>query len=341
MTRPHITGPQMTGRHMTGPRTLLAAAGLVTGLLGAGLGAGPAHASDIVIGVPDWSSATVTAHVLKSVLNKEFGLDVALNEGTNETIFAAMDAGTEHIHPEVWLPNHSALNAEYVLRRKSVAMSPKGVPARQGICVTRATRDAHGISSVNDLADPAKAAVFDTDGNGKGEIWIGAADWSSTRIEKIRARGYGYDQTMDLLEAPEAIAVTAIDAAMASDKPLVFFCYEPHYTFELHDIVFLDEPAYDPRQWTVLTPDQDPDWLEKSSASVAWPPSFFHINYSSKLAEERPEVAAFLDAIRLDVDTVSEMTYALIVERRDPDAFAAEWIAANQDRVDAWRNGAR
>ncbi|MCT8970240.1 glycine betaine ABC transporter substrate-binding protein [Microbaculum marinisediminis] len=301
---------------------------------------GSAAASDVVIGVPDWSSATVTAHMLGALLKDEFDLDVDLAEGTNEAIFAAMDAGTEDVHPEVWLPNHTALNAEYVLRRKSVVMSPKGVPARQGICVTQATRE-RGIRSVTDLADPEKAALFDTDGNGKGEIWIGAPDWSSTRIERIRARSYGYDQTMDLLEADEEVAVTAIDAAMASDKPLVFFCYEPHHTFELHDIVFLDEPAYDPRKWTVVTPEQDPDWLEKSSAAVAWPPSFFHINYSAKLAQERPDVAAFLDAIRLDVDTVSEMTYALIVERRDPDDFAAEWIAQNEDRISGWRNAAK
>ena len=105
--------------------------------------------------------------------------------------------------------------------------------------------------------------------------------------------------------------------------------------------MFLDEPPYDPRKWTVLTPQDNPDWLAKSNAGVSWPPSFFHINYSSKLAEERPDVAAFLDAIRLDVDTVTEMTYALIVERRDPDEFAAEWIANNDDRVSGWREAAK
>jgi len=300
-----------------------------------------ADAAEVVIGVPAWSSANVTAHVLKSLLKSEFDIDAVLEPGTNEEIFAAMDAGTEDIHPEVWLPNHASLNAEYVLRRKSVVMSPKGVPARQGICVTQATKDEHGIGSIKDLTDPAKAKIFDTDGNGKGEVWIGDPEWSSTRVEEIRAKSYGYDRTMELLQAPEEIAVTAIDAAIAGDKPLVFYCYEPHHTFELHDIVFLDEPAYDPRKWTVLMPEDDPGWLEKSDAPVAWPPSFFHINYSSKLAGERPDVSAFLEAVRLDVDTVSEMTYALIVERRDPDEFAAEWISENADRVAAWRDAAK
>jgi glycine betaine/proline transport system substrate-binding protein len=66
------------------------------------------------------------------------------------------------------------LSTEYVVKRKTVEMSPKGVTARQGICVTRHTRDHFGVKSVADLTDPRKAAIFDTVGDGRGEIWIGA-----------------------------------------------------------------------------------------------------------------------------------------------------------------------
>lgn len=308
---------------------------LALGLLGSAIA--PASAQDVVIGIPNLSSADATAFVLKRLLESEFNLHVRLAPGTSEEIFAGMDAGSKHIHPEVWMPNHGALTDEYVLKRKSVVMSPSGVPARQGLCVTEHTRDAYGITSVTDLLDPEKARIFDTDGNGKGEVWIGAPEWTSTRIEKVRAKSYGYAETMDLLEAQEDVALVAIDAAMAVDKPLVFYCYEPHYTFELHGVVFLDETPYDPRKWTIVSPENDPDWLAKSDAAVAWPPSFLHIDYSRALADSHPEVAAFLEAIRLDVDTISAMTYALIVEGQDPDEFATDWITTNKDRVARWR----
>jgi glycine betaine/proline transport system substrate-binding protein len=300
-----------------------------------------ATAADLVIGVPNWSSAAVTAHVLKTVLEEQFDVRVDLEEGTNEEIFARMDAGTAHIHPEVWLPNHDELSTEYVVRRKTVEMSPKGVPARQGICTTRHTYDHFGIRSVADLTDPEKAAVLDTVGDGLGEMWIGAPDWASTRIERIRAEGYGFAETMQLLEAEETIATAAIDVAVAVDKPLVFYCYEPHHVFELHDIVYLDETPHDPRNWTIVDPATDPNWLTESKADVAWPVSFFHIHYSVKLAEERPDIAAFLNAVALDVDTVTEMTYSMVVERRDPTGFAAEWVRDNRDRVSAWRGAAQ
>ena len=61
------------------------------------------------------------------------------------------------------------------------------------------------------------AAKFDTDGNGKGEIWIGAAGWASTNVEKIRAKSYGYSETMNLKEMDETLALAEVDNAVAQE----------------------------------------------------------------------------------------------------------------------------
>lgn len=246
-----------------------------------------------------------------------------------------------HVHPEVWLPNHESLSTEYVVTRKTVKMSPRGVQARRGICATRYTRDQLGIKSVADLTDPDKVAALDTSGDGLGEMWIGAPDWASTRIERVRAQVYGFAKTMQLIEADEAIATAAIDAAVAVDKPMVFYCYEPHHVFALHDVVYLEETPRDPRERKIVEPTQDAAWLAKSKADVAWPVSFFHIHYAVKLADERPDIAAFLSAIQFDVEMVTEMTYAMDVEHRDPGEFASEWVNDNRERISDWRAAAQ
>lgn len=295
-----------------------------------------AAAADIVIGVPNWSSAKATSYVLKHLIEKRFGLKVELKDGSNDEIFAGMDSGSIHIHPEAWLPNHAALHAKYVIRRKTVVMSDKAVPAAQGMCVTKQTSEEYNIKSIQDLTSPKVAGIFDTDGNGLGEVWIGATAWSSTNIERIRAKSYGYAKTMELLEAEEDVGMASIDVAAAIGKPQVFFCYQPHHVFELHDIVMLDEPATDPRKWNIVDAAKDPKWLEKSHAAVAYPQSFLHVTYSTKLKDKFPKVAAFLGAISLDVDTISAMTYALVVERRDPAEFSKQWVEENTKRVDKW-----
>jgi len=63
-----------------------------------------AQAADVVIGVPNWPSVRVTAHVLKVAMEENLGLEVELQNGTNPVIFEAMDSGAMHVHPEVWLP---------------------------------------------------------------------------------------------------------------------------------------------------------------------------------------------------------------------------------------------
>ena len=111
------------------------------------------------------------------------------------------------------------------------------------------------------------AKHFDTNGDGRGEIWIGASGWASTNIEKIRAKSYGYDETMELVEMDETLAMANLDAAVAKDADHVLFCYTPHHVFALHDLVILEEPAYDASKWMVIQPTDDPQWLEKSGRS--------------------------------------------------------------------------
>jgi glycine betaine/proline transport system substrate-binding protein len=295
----------------------------------------------VVIGVPNWPSARATANIIKVVIEDRLGLAAEIREMASPDIFAGMDSGEVHVHPEAWLPNYAELTAEYVEGRGTVRQSPNSVVASQGICTTRQTAEELDLQAVSDLADPTKAVFFDTDHDVEGELWIGEATWTSTAIEKIRARSYGYDRTMELLEAPEEVAMATIDASIAVGKPVVFYCYQPHYLTQLHDIVMLEEPAHDPAHWQIVLPEHDPEWLERSEASVAWGPSQFQIDYAASLEAERPEVAALLGSIAFDRETVAAMGYALVVERQDPYAFAKAWVESNAEVVDSWLEDAR
>ena len=311
-------------------RTAIAAAAV------SALGASAAQAVDLVIGVPNWPSVNATAHVLKVIIEDNYGLDVELQNGTNPIVFEAMDSGSMHVHPEVWLPNQANLHDKFVKTRGSVVMNPNGVASFQGMCVTKSTADTYGVSKLSDLTNPDVAELFDTDGDGRGEVWIGAAGWASTNVEKIRAKSYCYDATMELKEMDETLALAEVDNAVVQEKPIVFFCYTPHHMFALHELVILDEPKYDAAKWNVIQPTDDPDWLNKSSAPVAWDLAYLHIHYASALEADQPEVASLLSKVKFDTDIVSRMTFALVVEKQDPADFAKTWVADNADMVERW-----
>lgn len=295
-----------------------------------------AQAADIVIGVPNWPSVRVTAHVLKVIMEDNLGLEVELQNGTNPVVFEAMDSGAMQVHPEVWMPNQVNLNKKFVLEKKTVKMNPNGVPSFQGMCVTKGTAERTGIVNLTDLTDPDMAKNFDSDGDGEGEVWIGASGWASTNIEKIRAKSYGYDETMKLKEMDETLALAEVDNAVSKNTDIVFFCYTPHHMFALHELVILKEPEYDAAKWMVIQPTDDPEWLEKSNAAVAWDLAYLHIHYAAALEETNPAAAKLLSLVKLDTDTVSTMTFALVIEKQDPAEFAKKWVADNASLVDSW-----
>ena len=111
--------------------------------------ASTAQAADIVIGVPNWPSVRVTAHVLKTVMEENLGLEVELQNGTNPVVFEAMDSGAMHVHPEVWMPNQVNLHKKFVEEKGSVKMNPNGVAGDQAMCVTKGTAERTGIKELS------------------------------------------------------------------------------------------------------------------------------------------------------------------------------------------------
>jgi len=293
-------------------------------------------AADLVIAMPNWPSGQAGANILKLAIAKKFGLDAEVRELGTMLAFAGMASGEIDIVPEVWLPNFDDVVKRHGAEgAKDVVLSHLAVSAWQGLCATSDAASA-GIKDVSDLNDPAKTALLDTDGDGQGEVWIGASTWKSTGIERVRANSYGYAKGVTLVETEEDVAMAAVDAAVATGRPMVFYCYAPHHVFKLHDIVRLSEPPYDAAKWKIASPSDDPLWINNSSAPVAWGPVEFHIAYSAAFAAKHPDVAAFLEKVDFKPDEISAMSYALQVDRQLPADYAKAWVDQNGSRVDGW-----
>ncbi|MEJ5018793.1 glycine betaine ABC transporter substrate-binding protein [Ochrobactrum vermis] len=308
---------------------------LVTTLL-VGLPAIPSIAADLVIAMPNWPSGQASANIMKVVIKDQLGIDAKVEEMGTLIAFAGLETGAVDVHPEIWRPNLDNLVKKYVDEEKKIALSPKSMPAWQGICATRAAVETVGIRDINDLNDPEKTAKLDTNGDGKGEMWVGASSWSMTPIEKIRANSYGYSKNLDLLETSEEVGMAAVDAAEAIGQPMVFACYAPHYVFELHDIQRLTEPEHDASQWRIIFPTEDPAWFTKSIARTAWSKGQVQIGYAASLEKRYPDVVKVLNKIDFTPEEASQMAYALEVEKRKPYDYAVNWVASHKDRIKGW-----
>ena len=105
------------------------------------LATGPVMAADndIVIGLPNWTSAHVTGEVLKYIGENDLGLKIGTVRSSNPVIFKAMHEGKGGIdvHPEVWMPNQANLAKKNISKRQKPSSLLKGLTKRGRVFVQR------------------------------------------------------------------------------------------------------------------------------------------------------------------------------------------------------------
>ena len=296
----------------------------------------PAIAEEVKIGVPSWTGAQAIAHVLGEIVTSRIGGTVEYVPGNNATIFQAMDQGKGDIdvHPDVWLPNQESFTKKYVDEAGSVTLSSNPYEGNQGFCVSRDFGAKMNITDITDLGRPDVAMAMDSDGNAKGEMWIGAPGWASANVNEVKARDYGLLDFIEPIRAEEAVKTARIKDSIAKGEGYAFYCYKPHAVWFMFDVEMLTEPAYDPEKYVMVQPSDDPDWYNKSMVASKDALKEVQIAWSSSLVERSPAIAEFFHNFALTADDVSALAFEISANGKDPAEVAMEWVTENSDRVD-------
>ena len=296
----------------------------------------PAFAEEVKIGVPSWTGAQAIAHVLGEVVQSRIGGTVEYVPGNNATIFQAMDQGKGDIdvHPDVWLPNQESFTKEYVDGKGTVTLSGNPYEGNQGFCVSKDFAAKMNITDIADLGRPDVAEAMDSDGNGKGEMWIGAPGWASANVNEVKVRDYGLLDFIEPIRAEEAVKTARIKDSIAKGEGYAFYCYEPHAVWFMFDVVMLTEPTYDPAKYVMVQPSDDADWYTKSMVATKDALKEVQIAWSNSLADRSPAIAEFFANFSLNAEDVSQLAFEISANGKDPADVAKAWVEANSDRVD-------
>lgn len=304
-----------------------------------GLSATTAAAQEkVMLGEPSWPGAKIMANVIGQIIEDRLGGEVGYSPGANAVIFAAMDGGRGDIdvHPDVWLPNQKSFTDEYVDEKGSVSLSSGSYEGRAGICVPNYVVEDHGIKSIFDLATPKAQELFDSDGDGMGEIWVGATGWASTNTFKVKVRDYGIETFLEPTTEDETVFYSRLKDMIEQKKGVAFYCYAPHYVHALYDVTIIEEPPHDSGTYKMVQPDQDADWYKKSRADSGEVVKTVTVAYSNSLNERNAAAASLLANINMDSQALSELTYEVVVKGGEIDKVVSAWIEANGKTVDGW-----
>ena len=312
--------------------------GLTVTLIMALAGTSAIAQEKVMVGEPGWPGAKIMANIIGTVIETRLGVEVGYAPGTNAVLWASMDGGRGDIdvHPDVWLPNQRSFSSEYVDENGTVSLSSGSYEGRAGVCVPTYMAEEHGITSIFDLATPNAQELFDTDGDGMGEIWVGSPGAASKNTFLVRVRDYGIEPFLTPTIEDETIFFARLKDLVAEKKGAAFYCYTPHYVHALYDTTILEEPEHNPDTYKMVQPNEDADWYAKSRVDSGEIVKSVTVAYSNSLNERSPAAAAFLANINMNADELSKLTYAVVVEGGEISTVASDWVAKNGETVDGW-----
>jgi glycine betaine/proline transport system substrate-binding protein len=312
----------------------------------------------VVLGELSWDGSRAITAVLKEVIERRLQGEVGVLQAEQAVIFAAMDKGDGSIDvlTDLWMPNQAEKWAKYIATgsRESVLVNAQPYTGLQGMFIPGYVQDEYGIKSVQDLANPKIAQLFDSNDDGKGDYWPGGAGWNSTNVEQVKAKSYGYDKYFKPYIVTDAALKAKLKADYQRKKAILFYYWTPEWIHASYDLRRLEEPPFDGYAmaskmkdplykkggcWNMIQVKEDEDWLEKSNVKCAWPDAKVYVAFAKSLTQRTPKVAQFLKQVAFTPEVLNDWILKIGEEKQEPADVAKQWVQDNADTVNKWLAG--
>ena len=294
---------------------------------------------------PTWDTGWFQAEVYRLLLERiGYRVEGPVTMG-NPEFYSAVAAGDVDLWANGWFPLHDSL----IVAADSVEAVGTQVDdgALQGYFVDAATAAAHGISSLGDLADPALAALFDHDGDGRADLVGCEVGWSCALTIDHHLRTYGLSDTVEHVQGDYSPLIAETIARHRAGQPVLYYTWTPNWTVgEMvpgRDAVWLEVP------FASLPADQAAaldrtaiagiDGCASDPCQTGWPPNDIRVVANSDFLDANPSVRTLLEQVVIPLEDISAQNIRMVQLGGDPQDIqrhAEEWIEANLATVTRW-----
>lgn len=212
----------------------------------------------------------------------------------------------------------------------------------QGYLIDRATAEAYGITSLEDLRDPEIAALFDADGDGRADLTGCDPGWGCEQVIDYHLLSYGLVDTVSHHRGPYFSLMDDTIARHEQGEPILYYTWVP--------------------QWIsgVLVPGEDVVWLEVPHTSLPDGNNDVDTHFNGQnlgfavdtiqsllnrdFAEQNPAAREFLSLVRITTEDESAQNLRMQEGEASPEDIrrhAAEWVEEHREQFDAWLDEAR
>lgn len=211
----------------------------------------------------------------------------------------------------------------------------------QGYMIDKATADEYGITSIDQLADPEIAALFDTDGDGKANLVGCDAGWLCESIIEHHIDEYGLRETVQQEQGRYVALLADVMSRYEQGQPVLYYAYTPFWLQNIlssgEEVIWLEVPYTD-------LPEGQGDDLTAAETTVDGKNLGFAVQdqmivANQEFVDNNPAASRFFELVEIPIEDVNAQNQLIQEGEDSPDAIRAHaeaWVEANQGQFENW-----
>lgn len=262
------------------------------------------------------------------------------NEAEYQTIHLALGTGDADFTAVSW---HNLHDAFYQEAGGDAVLTKVGTyieGALQGYLVDKATYDS-GVTDLSQLKDPAIAAKFDADGDGKADLAGCIPGWGCERVIETALDAYELRDTVTHNQGAYQAMIADVMARFQNGQPILYYTWTPYWVSGVlvpgRDVEWLSVP------FTAL-PEGETGNTEYNGKNLGFAVDNIGVVARNDFLTANPAAAKLFEVAKLDINDISAEN-KLISDGEDSaqdiDKHATDWISAHQELYDGWLQQAR
>lgn len=208
----------------------------------------------------------------------------------------------------------------------------------QGYLIDKKTADAHGITHLGQLKDPAIAKLFDANGDGKADLTGCTPGWGCEPVIEHQMDAFELRNTVSHNQGNYAALMSDTITRYQQGQPILYYTWTPYWVSGVlvpgKDVVWLEVP------FSSLPGEQkDIDSTLPNGKNFGFPLNHMSILANKEFAQANPAAAELFSIMKLPIDDVSAQNLRMQQGEKssaDIARHADAWIAAHQSTFDGW-----
>ena len=306
--------------------------------LGVGLTAMPAAAQSvpestdpIKIAIFDWTSVNINAEILAQILKAQ-GYNVEqVTSDYLSSLQTGLQTGDLTIAMEFWDTTAGEAMAAADASGKTERMGALGPKAKEEWWYPLYMKDkCPGLPNWEALKDPACAEAFSTPETApKGRYVGGPVTWEGFDDERVEA----LDLPFEVIHAGTDAAMFAeLESAYQRQAPVMLWVYSPHWAPAKYEGEWVEFPEYSKECYEDPSVGVNPDMAYDCGKpfgeiwKYAW----------AGMKDKWPVAHKIASNYEISADDLNALSGQVDLDGKSIPDVAAAWIAANQDKINAW-----